>query len=175
MVSPYSSLLVQARAAKAGELVRPKVTAPALRRLVTTGESSVEIRPAKTFSPLVRGMPLTSTFILMVTGTPCSTPKASPRATATSAASASASANSCMGTTTALIVGFTASIRWSADKVASRLEISPLQMESASRCALHFHKSFVTSAPSNNILNFVTISSQFTSDRCNILFIKLAC
>jgi hypothetical protein len=91
-VWPCSPLRVNQRSEKAGVLVRPSTTAPARRRLDTTGLSCSATRPRWMRSPLVVAQPFWSVLVLMVTGTPAIGPGSSPRASAASTAAASASA-----------------------------------------------------------------------------------
>src|SRR5690606_30064750 len=69
-VRPCRSLSVYQRIEKAGVLVRPSTTAPALRRFETTGLSDGARLRAKATTPLVVGSPAWSTLILVVIGTP---------------------------------------------------------------------------------------------------------
>jgi hypothetical protein len=70
---------------------------PASRRLRTSGASAGATTLSKADTPLGVGMPATSTFSLMVKGTPCSGPRNSPRAAAASASRASRRASSKQG------------------------------------------------------------------------------
>ncbi len=94
LVSPCRLLVVNQRSEKAGVLVRPSSTAPARRRLATTGLSSFATRSFCRRRPLVVAKPRWSALTLVVTGTPASGPSASPRARAASTASASARTSS---------------------------------------------------------------------------------
>ena len=69
-VSPCRGLSVLILSPSSGRLVRPIGIAPAERRRSTRGASVGEIRSAKTGSPWVVGVPATSTFSLIVQGTP---------------------------------------------------------------------------------------------------------
>src|SRR4029079_557107 len=71
---PCTSLSVCQRSEKAGVLVRPTITAPALRQFATGGESSCATSSLNATTPLIVGWPTWSMFSLMVTGTPCSAP-----------------------------------------------------------------------------------------------------
>src|SRR5262245_60072716 len=121
-VWPCRVLRVDQRREKAGVLVRPMMTAPALRRLATTGLSISALRSRWILRPLLVTWPDWSTFTLMVMGTPPSGPASSPRARRASIARAAASASSGISVTTALIAGLTAVSRASALSVASRAE-----------------------------------------------------
>jgi hypothetical protein len=91
--------------------VRPIGIAPAALRRSTTGASSVGKAPTSALAPCVVGVPTRSMFPLTVNGTPWNGGKGSPSATARSAAFAASRACSPSTTVTALIDGFTASIR----------------------------------------------------------------
>src|SRR5258707_12610220 len=118
LVSPWTRLVGNQRYENAGQLVRPRITAPALRRLSTTGLLVLAMTSRCSFRPLVVANPCWSILILTVTGTPASGPKASPRAIAASMAVACASTSSGRWSTTALIDGLTASNRASAADAA---------------------------------------------------------
>ena len=146
-VAPWSALSVNQRIEKPGVLVRPITMPPARRSPATTGLSRVAIRSLKATTPLSVGCPATSTFTLMVTGTPWSGPTAWPRARAWSAAAASASADSCSGRTTALSAGLTASRRASAASMASRQETCRARIRAASSTASRRQSSVAMAAP----------------------------
>ena len=112
------------------------ITAPARRRLATTGLSCAAKLAASATTPLVVGRPAWSTLTLVVIGTPCSGPTGWPSATARSAASAAARAASACTDTMALTPGFTASIRARQDSVASRLLNCLVLMPAASAVAV---------------------------------------
>ncbi len=56
-VSPCRRLVVNQRREKAGVLVRPRITAPARRKLATTGLSCVAINPSWMRRPFVVAKP----------------------------------------------------------------------------------------------------------------------
>ena len=123
LVSPWIRLVVNQRYENAGQLVRPRITAPALRQLSITGLLVRAITSRCNLSPLVVAKPCWSIFTLTVTGTPASGPASSPRAIAASMAPACASTSAGRWSTTALIDGLTASSRASAETAASLAEI----------------------------------------------------
>ena len=123
-VRPRSGLSVVARIENSGVFVRPITMAPALRRLRTSGASSVAIRLANAGTPFVFGSPAISTFSLIVIGTPCNGPSSSPAATCSSAMAASLIARSYNGSVIALRCVFVASARLMADcDCLARLEL----------------------------------------------------
>src|SRR4029450_11195226 len=69
LVSPWIRLVVTQRYEKAGQLVRPRMTAPDLRRFSTTGLSALATVSRCSFSPLVVAKPAWSTLTLTGTGT----------------------------------------------------------------------------------------------------------
>jgi len=105
LVSPCTRLVVNQRYEKAGQLVRPRITAPDLRKLSITGLLLVAIASRCSFSPLVVANPTWSMLTFTVTGTPASGPASSPRAIAASMAAASANTSDGLWSTTALILG----------------------------------------------------------------------
>src|SRR5207253_2456244 len=74
LVSPCMRLVVNQRYENAGVLVRPRITAPALRRLSTTGLLLRAIRSRCSVTPLVVAKPVWSILTLAVAGTPASGP-----------------------------------------------------------------------------------------------------
>ena len=131
-VWPCRLLRVNQRSEKAGVFVRPMMTAPALRRLATTGLSTSASRSRWVLRPLLVTCPDWSTFTLMVIGTPASGPTSSPRARRSSICRAAASASSGISMTTALMAGLTLARRASALSVASRAEALRERMSAAS-------------------------------------------
>src|SRR6267142_582408 len=122
LVSPCTRLVVNQRYEKAGQLVRPRITAPDLRKLSITGLLLLAIASRCSFSPLVVAKPTWSILTFTVTGTPASGPASSPRAIAASTAAASANTSDGLWSTTALILGLTVSSRASAACAASFAE-----------------------------------------------------
>src|SRR4029079_14769013 len=98
------------------------MTAPDLRRLSITGLLLLAMASRCSLSPLVVAKPSWSILTFTVTGTPPSGPASSPRAMAASTAAACASTSSGLWSTTALILGLTASSRASAAVAASLAE-----------------------------------------------------
>ena len=96
--------------------------------------------------PAVVTTPAVSIESLIVNGTPWSGPTGSPRARASSAARARSRA-SAASRTTALIRGFTASIRARQASTTSRDETSRAEMARASHVADRDQSSSVTRAP----------------------------
>src|SRR5471032_2831854 len=74
LVSPCIRLVVNQRYENAGQLVRPRITAPALRRLSITGLLVFAITSRCNLRPLVVANPCWSILTLTVTGTPASAP-----------------------------------------------------------------------------------------------------
>src|SRR6202140_921310 len=64
LVSPWARLVVNQREENAGQLVRPRITAPALRRLSITGLLVVAIPACCSFSPWVVANPRWSILTL---------------------------------------------------------------------------------------------------------------
>src|SRR6185369_16904003 len=122
LVSPWMRLVVNQRYENAGQLVRPRMTAPDLRRLSITGLLLLAMASRCSLSPLVVAKPSWSILTFTVTGTPPSGPASSPRAMAASTAAACVSTSSGLWSTTALILGLTASSRASAAVAASFAE-----------------------------------------------------
>src|SRR5207244_8001442 len=91
-------------------------------KLSITGLLLFAITSRWIFSPLVVAKPSWSMLTFTVTGTPARTPKSSPRASATSTAAACARTSAGLWSTTALILGLTASSRASAAVAASFAE-----------------------------------------------------
>src|SRR5258708_6947046 len=75
LVSPWIRLVVNQRYENAGQLVRPRMTAPALRKLSITGLLVAAITSRCSLRPLVVANPSWSILTLTVTGTPASGPK----------------------------------------------------------------------------------------------------
>src|SRR6185369_3463085 len=119
LVSPWMRLVVNQRYENAGQLVRPRMTAPDLRKLSITGLLLFAMVSRCSLSPLVVAKPCWSILTFTVTGTPPSGPASSPRPMAASTAEACASTSSGLWSTTALILGLTASSRASAAVAAS--------------------------------------------------------
>src|SRR6202171_867400 len=119
LVSPWIRLVVNQRYENAGQLVRPRITAPALRKLSTTGLLLRAMTSRCSFRPLVVAHRSCSILTLALTGTPASGPMSSLRAIAASIASACANTSAGRWSTTALINGLTASSRASAADAAS--------------------------------------------------------
>ena len=82
LVAPCRRLLVNQRAEKVGVLVRPRINAPAARRLATTGLSSAATRPRCATIPFVVAKPCWSVLTFTVTGTPLRSPGGLPAASA---------------------------------------------------------------------------------------------
>lgn len=70
-VTPRRLLSVAMRSPKSGRLVRPMMIAPAALRRSTVGASTSATASARVGTPWVVAVPATSTFSLIVTGTPC--------------------------------------------------------------------------------------------------------
>src|SRR3954468_15093118 len=87
------------------------MTAPDLRRLSITGLLLLAMASRCSLSPLVVAKPCWSILTFTVTGTPPRGPASSPRPMAASTAAACASTSSGLWSTTALILGLTASSR----------------------------------------------------------------
>src|SRR5689334_15332036 len=98
------------------------MTAPDLRSLWITGLLLFAMASRCSLSPLVVAKPSWSILTFTVTGTPPSGPASSPRPMAASTAAACASTSSGLWSTTALILGLTASSRASAAVAASFAE-----------------------------------------------------
>ena len=101
---------------------RARAAAPALRRLSTTGLLLLAMASRCSFRPLVVAKPCWSILTFTVTGTPPRGPASSPRPIAASMAEACASTSAGLWSTTALILGLTASGRASAAVAASVAE-----------------------------------------------------
>src|SRR6201989_3497536 len=74
LVSPWIRLAVNQRYENAGQLVRPRITAPALRRLSITGLLVLAMTSRCSFRPLVVAKPSWSILTFTVTGTPANAP-----------------------------------------------------------------------------------------------------
>jgi hypothetical protein len=98
------------------------MTAPDLRRLSITGLLLFAMASRCSFNPLVVAKPSWSILTFTVTGTPASGPGSSPRPIAASMADACARTSAGLWSTTALILGLTASSRASAAVAASVAE-----------------------------------------------------
>jgi hypothetical protein len=107
------------RTVKLGQLVRPIGIAPAARIRSTMGASSRGYALARAFRPRVVGVPTRSMFSFTVKGTPWSGGSSPLLATVRSAVFAASRACSPRTTVTALIEGFTASIRRRWDSMTS--------------------------------------------------------
>ena len=139
-VLPRSGLSVVPRMESSGVLVRPTMIAPASRRLRTTGESSGAMRSANAGRPFVVACPVTSTFSLMVTGTPCNGPSASPPSTSRSFRSAARNASSEQSATIALMRPLCTAMRPSTDSITSTHDTSRARIIAASSTALRLHR-----------------------------------
>src|SRR4030088_1254616 len=86
LVSPWTRLVVNQRYENAGQLVRPRITAPDFRKLSITGLLLFAMVSRCSFKPLVVAKPSWSILTFTVTGTPPSGPASSPRPMAASTA-----------------------------------------------------------------------------------------
>src|SRR5512132_175255 len=136
IVAPHSSLSQCQRIAPLGRLVRPMGIAPAAFIRSTTGASRLGYAPASALNPWVVGVPATSMLSLIVKGTPWNGGTLPPSAVARSAAFAASRACSPRTMTTALIDGFTASIRRRWASTTSTLDACLVLIASASPVAL---------------------------------------
>jgi hypothetical protein len=98
------------------------MTAPDVRRLSITGLLLFATASRCSVKPFVVAKPSWSMLTFTVTGTPASGPGSSPRPIAASMAEACASTSAGRWSTTALILGLTASSRASAEVAASFAE-----------------------------------------------------
>lgn len=108
-----------------GDVVVPRMTAPAARRRRITRISSVAGASPVSFEPRRHGMPLTAVSSLIVVGTPSIGPRASPFAQRASEARAASSAGSGATYAKAFTCGLNRSMRASAACAASTGETRP--------------------------------------------------
>ena len=145
-VRPCSGLSVLTRRPSSGRLVRPMGMAPAPRRRSTSGASVGAMSSAKAGRPWVVAVPDTSTFSLIVQGTPWRGPSSSPVATAASASIAAVLASSARTWVTAFNQPFTSLIRSRWALTTSRLDTSPAAIIWAKSLAVRFQRSSATAA-----------------------------
>jgi hypothetical protein len=131
LVRPVTRLLLSVQAENSGRLPFLSGIPPTALKRATAVASLSGMLPAKSFEPRWVRTPAVSRESLM-NGTPCRGPSGASLATALSAASALASACSAMSVTTALICGFTASMRSKCAWTTSRDESCFVRMSAAS-------------------------------------------
>jgi hypothetical protein len=143
IVAPHSSLSQCQRIAPVGRFVRPMGIAPEALIRSTIEASRLGYAASSALNPWVVGVPATSMLSLIVKGTPWNGGRSPPAATTRSAALAASRACSPRTIVTALIEGFTASIRLRWASTISRLDASLDLIASASSMALMRHSSVV--------------------------------